>query len=140
MPEEQKRIQQAVVYLRVASARAGDPTAIDRQHDICRRLAEECGLTIVREYVDVGRPARLAQQPELQRLLSDLDRIRDAGFVIVPDYARLARDMAQMDAVTHRIRAAGAEVATPTGVEVAARFIREQSRQADHEKGAETNE
>ena len=138
MPGQQKRTQQAVIYLRVASASVGDPTAIDRQHNICRQLAKKCGLTIAREYVDVGRPARLTQQPELQRLLSDLDRLRDAGFVIVPDYARLVRDMVQMDEVTRRIRAAGAEVATPSGVEVAERFIREQN-EAANEKGVESN-
>jgi DNA invertase Pin-like site-specific DNA recombinase len=112
----------AVTYLRVASAHQEDQGAIDRQREGCQRIAERHGLTVIREYVDVGRPARLDQQMELRRLLDDLMERQDAAFVIVWDYARLGRSMEQLDDVISRIKLCGAEVATITGVEAAARL------------------
>ena len=111
--------KRAVMYLRVASAHQQDATAISRQREACRRIAEKHGLTVVREYADHGRPARLEQQTELRRLLDDLDQLRDAAFVIVWDYARLGRSMGQLDEVIRRIHACGAELATITGAEEA---------------------
>ncbi|MEU0885850.1 recombinase family protein [Lentzea sp. NPDC005914] len=133
MPDNPHRTRHAVSYLRVASSSKDDPNAIDRQREICQSLAHTCGLTIVREYVDIGRPARLPQQSQLQLLLDDLKRLCDAAFVIVPDYARLARDLAQMDNVTQQIRAAGAEVATPSSARTAATFEQKQSESTDEE-------
>jgi site-specific DNA recombinase len=123
MSDEQTRVQQAVLYLRVASAHPDDRDAIDRQRADCQRIAEKYGLAIVREYVDYGLPAHLGQQHDLRRLLTELDERRDATFVVVWDYARLAHDMTQLEAIIGLIRSAGAEVATITGVEAAARFI-----------------
>jgi DNA invertase Pin-like site-specific DNA recombinase len=115
----------AVVYLRVASAHKADGSTIARQREGCLRLAARHGLTVIREYVDIGRSARLDHQVELRRLLDDLDQQRDSVAVIVWDYARLGRSMTQLDDVIHRIHSCGAEVITITGVEAADRFIRE---------------
>ena len=115
----------AVVYLRIARGHPDDATAVAYQREGCRRIAERLGLTVIREYVDVHRPGRLDQQPELRRLLDDLLERQDAAFVIVWDYARLGHSMEQLDDIIGRIRACGAEVATITGVEAADRFIRE---------------
>jgi DNA invertase Pin-like site-specific DNA recombinase len=89
---------------------------------VCERIANRHGLAIVREYIDVGKPARLDQQSELRRLLTDLERLHDATYVVVSDYARFGRDLQSLDDVTRRIRACGAEVVTITGVETAERF------------------
>jgi DNA invertase Pin-like site-specific DNA recombinase len=115
----------AVIYLRVASAHEVDDSAINQQREGCMRLAARHGLTVIREYVDVGRGARLEQQVELQRLLDNLRQKRDAEAVIVWDYARLGRSMTQLDDVIHSIRSCGAEIVTIVGVEAADRFIRE---------------
>jgi hypothetical protein len=112
------------MYLRVARAKDGPHDAIAAQRAACERIAARHGATIVREYVDDGRPARLTQQTELQRLLADLEQFRDAAYVIVWDYARLGRDLQSLDEVIHRIQTCGAEVATTTGVETVERFIR----------------
>jgi DNA invertase Pin-like site-specific DNA recombinase len=130
--EEKSQVMRAVIYLRVASSRTpseGDE-AISHQREACQRIAAKHGLTIVREYVDIGRPARLEQQVELRRLLNDLAEKHDTEYVVVWDYARLARDMTQLDEVISQLRARGAEVVTITGVEVAERFIRQQVTQA----------
>jgi DNA invertase Pin-like site-specific DNA recombinase len=124
--EETECVQRAVAYLRIASPHAGDAAAIVHQREACRRIAAKHGLTIVREYADVGRPARLEQQGELQRLLGDLAALRDAASVVVWDYARLARDMAQLDEIISQLRVRGAEVVTMTGVEAAQRFVHRQ--------------
>jgi len=123
MPDESTPAHRAVLYLRVASDHPDDRSSIDRQRTDCQRIAEKYGLTIMREYIDYGQPAHLGQQYDLRRLLTELDQRRDAAFVVVWDYARLARDMTQLEAIIGLIRSAGAEVATITGVEAAARFI-----------------
>jgi DNA invertase Pin-like site-specific DNA recombinase len=122
MEDEDERKQQAVVYLRIAWAYPDNATAIEHQRAGCLRIAAERGLTVIREYVDVGRPALLEQQIELQRLLDELDQRRDASFVIVWNYARLGYSMAQLDEVVARIQACEAEVTTITGVETVERF------------------
>jgi hypothetical protein len=121
MKYELHREQRAVMYLRVASAQ-DDLGAVDRQREGCQRIAAQHGLSVVREYIDQGRPARLQQQIELQRLLTDLAEHRDVGHVVIFDYARLARDLASLDGIIRRIHLCGAEIATTTGVEVAERF------------------
>jgi hypothetical protein len=132
--EAQPEHSRAVVYLRTARNHPDAATAVAYQREGCRRIAERHGLTIIREYVDAGRPARLEQQLELRRLLDDLFEHHDAAFVVVWDYARLGRSMEQLDEVTDHIHACGAEIVTITGVEAAERFIHERHvEQASHE-------
>ena len=119
------RDTQAVIYIRVASRHPDDAGAIARQRAECLRIARERGLTVIREYVDQGRPGHFSLQLELQHLLRDLATRHDAAFVVVRDYARLGRSLADFDTALQLIRAHGAEVATVTGIEAAERFIRE---------------
>ena len=119
----ENNLNHAVVYLRIARSHPDEATAVSYQREGCRRIAERHGLTIIREYVDIGRPARLDQQIELSRLLEDLHQRRDVVAVIVWDFARLGRSMGQLEQVTHRIQECGAEVVTITGVEAAERLI-----------------
>jgi DNA invertase Pin-like site-specific DNA recombinase len=115
--------QRAVLYLRVASADPRDQQAVAHQRQGCLRIAAKHGLTVVREYVDLGRPARPAKQAALQQLFTDLAEYSDTAYVIVWNYARLAHDMDYLNAVISELRARGAEVLTMTGVEVAERFM-----------------
>ncbi|MEV1116162.1 recombinase family protein [Actinosynnema sp. NPDC049800] len=118
------------MYLRLGSAHPDDAAAVALQRETCQRIANKHGLAVVREYVDVGRPAHLDRQPALQQLLGDLEVQCHIQAVVVWDYARLARDMRQLEEVIGRIHACGAEVITMTGVEVAERFIRQQELRA----------
>lgn len=88
-----------VIYARVSLDREGNQLAVDRQLKLCRKLAEERGLTVTGEYVDNSisatsgkrRPqfeALLASQPEsitvwhtdrLVRLSKELERVIDLG-------------------------------------------------------------
>ena len=125
MNDEIRHKKTAVAYLRIASRHPQDAGAVDHQRAGCERIAAKHGLTVVREYIDAGRPAILEQQQELLRMLRDLGRTQDVAFVVVWDYSRLARDMEQLQAIIDWIRNCGAEVITMTGVEAANRFIEE---------------
>jgi hypothetical protein len=122
MDQEQIGLRRAVAYLRVAHASDDSGNAMIAQRTACEDVADRYRLTIVREYVDQGKPARLTQQTALRKLLADLEQNRDVAYVIVSGYARLGRDLQSLDNVMSRIQGCGAEVATITGVEVAERF------------------
>lgn len=124
MTKKSSREFRAVVYMRVASSKEGSTYAVDLQRRACEQIAAKYDVSIVREYIDVGRPARLVRQRELQQLLIDLEHLRDAAYVIVSDYARLGRDLASLDDVIRRIGACEAQVVTLTGVESAGRLAR----------------
>ncbi|MEV6873927.1 recombinase family protein [Amycolatopsis sp. NPDC051128] len=108
----------AVIYLRSCGNEL-DP----RQHSECLRIAERSNLTVLRVYRDIGTPARLERQTDLQSLLDDLAQLRDARYVIVWNYPRIGHDLAQINDVSARLHACDAEIMTITGVEAAARFI-----------------
>ncbi|MEY9861520.1 DNA invertase Pin-like site-specific DNA recombinase [Catenulispora sp. GAS73] len=102
----------AVLYLRVGSAHPQDGQAAVLQRTACLRFAESHGLSIVREYVDLGTPARYDCQSALQHLLFELDEKRDAPYVVVSDYARLSRMLPELTSITRRVHSCRAVIAT----------------------------
>jgi SepF-like predicted cell division protein (DUF552 family) len=122
MDEKSDREQQAVIYIRVARVREDSDQAAITQREACQRIAERHGLTVIREYADLGIPARLEQQTELRQLLDHLAIQCDAAYVVVWDHTRLSRDLRTLDDIVERIRVCGAQVITLTGVESAERF------------------
>src|SRR5712691_2148266 len=101
----------AVLYLRVATARQEDPEAITRQRLACEQRAAELGAVVVAEYVDAGSGLD-AQQPQLQRMLTELDEHCDdpeqaISYVITADHARIARAMSLYASVAWRIEDVG---------------------------------
>ena len=109
---EQNRAMQAVVYLQ--AARASEPiaeTTIQRQREACAQYASEHGLRIMREYVEVGSPARgIGERPVLAKLLDDLDWLNDARFVIVYEHKSVARTTKVYNSVCERIELANAQL------------------------------
>lgn len=136
MSQITNRQSRAILYIRVASSKDSQQ-AVERQRQGCKHIAAQYGLTIVREYADMGRPARLEQQIELQRLLDELHQRHDAAFVVVWDYARLARDLTSLDDVIRRIQRCGAMVATMTGMRAAQRYIEEHDEPETNPRGEE---
>jgi hypothetical protein len=122
MKHELRREKRAVMYIRVAHVRDGSTSAVTAQREACERIANGYGVCVVREYADLGKPARWEQQSELQRLLVELAEKRDVAYVVIFDYARLARDLASLDGIVGRIQLCGAEIATTTGVAAVERF------------------
>lgn len=103
----------AVVYMRVA--RDDGPRtarATTAQREACERIAAKHGLTLVREYVDLGRAARFEEQLELQRLLADLEQKRDAAFVVTWNYGRLAHSTTQTAYLNYRLQSCAANILT----------------------------
>jgi hypothetical protein len=139
MKHELCRDKRAVMYIRVANVRDGSTRAVTAQREACERIANGYGVHVVREYADLGKPARWEQQPELQRLLVELAEQRDVAYVVIFDYARLARDLASLDGIIRRIHLCGAEIATTTGVATAHRLTtsRELDRVAEWAQTAE---
>jgi site-specific DNA recombinase len=86
----------AVIYLRVSTeeqARVGggaEGYSIPFQRDACRRKAEELNLTVVEEYVELGRSATTVNRPEFQRMFAELGE-RQITHVIVHKLDRLSR-------------------------------------------------
>lgn len=103
----------AVVYMRVARDK-GPRTAhlIATQREACQRIAAKQGLAVVREYFDVGRPARLEEQLELLQLIADLEQKRDAAFVVTWDYGCLAHSTAQITYLKYRLQSCAASITT----------------------------
>jgi hypothetical protein len=133
MTFEMERTKQAVLYLRTGEADQGKLHVVDRQRQQCLRIATLFEIAVIREYADLGCPARFEQQTELQRLLGELWHRRDAAFVVMWDYARLASDMTQLNSVIRRIHGCDAEVATLTGMRAAKRYVEEQQNDTRRE-------
>lgn len=133
MKHELHREQRAVMYIRVANVRNGFTSAATAQREACERIANGYGVHVVREYADLGKPARWEQQSELQRMLVDLAEQRDVAYVVIFDYASLAADLASLDGIVRRIHLCGAKIATTTGVAATDRLTthRELDRVAD---------
>jgi hypothetical protein len=121
MKHQLPRELRAVTYMRIGGAGPNLETAVAVQRTACERIANGYGVTMVREYIDLGTPAQWEQQSELQRLLVELAEKRDAAYVVIFDYARLARDLISLDGIVRRIHLCGAEIATTTGVATAHR-------------------
>jgi site-specific DNA recombinase len=86
----------AVIYVRVSTeeqARVGggaEGYSIPFQRDACRRKAEELNLTVVEEYVELGRSATTVNRPEFQRMFAELGA-QQITHVIVHKLDRLSR-------------------------------------------------
>jgi DNA invertase Pin-like site-specific DNA recombinase len=113
MPRELNRIGRAVIYLRIGASSEYNTNLIEDQRDTCKQLADGHELTIVREYVDIGRPARLDQQVELNNLLDDLEQLQDIEFVIAANSSRVASDLKGAIFVLAKIHKNQAELLTP---------------------------
>ncbi|WP_433598722.1 recombinase family protein [Nocardia sp. CA-135953] len=89
----------AVLFLSVASSAGtpsdqGEPLGIALQRQAERRVADDFGLEISREFVEIGAPAtRLSERPVLRRLLDYLAEHSEIRFTIFPGVHRFARDI-----------------------------------------------
>ena len=87
-----RRPTEAVAYVRVASpAQADWPESSNYQLALCKRYAQDRGLTIKHIYMDVGASGICPNRPGLERMLSDLCE-GDVDSVVSADELRLARN------------------------------------------------
>ncbi len=64
-----KRVEKAVVYLRVSTEEQVENYSLDTQKDICHKEAEKRGYEVVEIFREEGRSAKTVNRPELIRML-----------------------------------------------------------------------
>jgi DNA invertase Pin-like site-specific DNA recombinase len=96
--------KKAVTYLRVA--RHSDK-AIEQQRQACAQEAKSLGLTIMREFVDIGASGQTMERVGLRAMLDYLIE-PGADVLIVPGIPRLARNLHMSRAIASQIEASGA--------------------------------
>lgn len=106
----------AVIYCRIACA---PPDVVDYQLSVqeskCRDFARENNLDVVAAYSDVGSGIEM-DRPDLNNLLSFLsERKSTPPTVIVRDFSRFSRNLADSLKIHQRISDTGADVITTDG-------------------------
>jgi DNA invertase Pin-like site-specific DNA recombinase len=88
----------AAIYCRISFDRSGEGLGVERQEQLCRKLAKERGWTVAEVYVDNDRSAFTGKpRPAYTRMLSDIENgLRDA--VVCVDLDRLTRRPAELEA------------------------------------------
>jgi DNA invertase Pin-like site-specific DNA recombinase len=98
MSAKKKTPHAAAVYCRISLDRSGEGLGVERQEQLCRKLARERGWAIAETYLDNDRSAFSGKpRPAYTRMLADIDAgTRDA--VICVDLDRLTRRPAELEA------------------------------------------
>jgi DNA invertase Pin-like site-specific DNA recombinase len=105
----------AAIYCRISSDRQGEGLGVERQEQLCRKLARERGWMVVEVYVDNDRSAYSGKaRPAYQRMLADIDvGLRDA--VLCVDLDRLTRRPAELEAFMELADRRGIALANVSG-------------------------
>lgn len=90
----------AVIYARYSSHNQKD-ASIDQQLRVCRRYAEENGLTVVGEYADHALTGTTDRRPEFLRMIKDAEKER-FQIVLVYKVDRFARN--RYDSATYKAK------------------------------------
>ena len=87
----------AAIYCRISLDRTGDGLGVERQEDLCRKLAADRGWDVAQVYRDNDKSAFLGKpRPEYQRMLADIEAgVVDA--VVCVDLDRLTRQPAELE-------------------------------------------
>jgi DNA invertase Pin-like site-specific DNA recombinase len=110
------RDTQAVMFLRARDLgpqghdRAAEDRQIALQWERCQAVADDMGLTIIREYAEHGGTGSLDERPVLMLMLDELTALHDAAYVITYGLDRLARRSADLERLTLDLDTAGAEL------------------------------
>lgn len=101
----------AVIYIYYnAPPGALDESRVELQRRICQTTAAKRGLTVVKEYVDVGGGSANGRRPALTAMLHDLASHTTAPAVIVTDEARLSRNIRYYDTIERHLKRCAAEL------------------------------
>lgn len=88
---------EAAIYARISRDSAGEALGVERQVELCEKLAAERGWTIAERYVDNSISAFSGKRrPEYERMLDDLREGRRDG-VICLDQDRLTRHLRELE-------------------------------------------
>src|SRR5205085_2847861 len=105
----------AAVYVRVSTdEQRKSGLSLQDQRETLTALAQREHLE-VRVYEDAGRSGETIERPQLQRLLSDVER-GDVARVFVIDQSRLSRDDLVAATVRSKLKRAAVPIQTPAGI------------------------
>jgi DNA invertase Pin-like site-specific DNA recombinase len=105
----------AAIYCRISSDRSGEGLGVERQEQLCRKLAGERGWPVAEVYVDNDRSAyRGKARPAYTRMLGDIEAgVRDA--VLCVDLDRLTRRPAELESFMEIADSLGIALANVSG-------------------------
>src|SRR5438552_3566255 len=105
----------AAIYCRISLDKGGEGLGVERQEQLCRKLAKQRGWKIGEVYVDNDRSAYSRKpRPEYERMLDDIRAGRRDG-VIAVDQDRLSRRLAELSQLIEILQAAAIPVTTADG-------------------------
>src|SRR5262245_19566511 len=107
--------QATAIYCRLSQDRTGESLGIERQEQLCRKLADEKGWTVTEVYIDRDISAYSGRRrPSYDRMVDDLKNgIRDA--VVVVDQDRLTRHVRELEDFISLADANGIALASVSG-------------------------
>lgn len=110
-----RKARSAAVYCRISQDAKGEGLGVERQRELCERLANSLGWTVGDVYVDNDMSAyRGKPRPEYQRMVTDLRAgVRDG--VIVVDQDRLVRHVRELEDFIDLADAHGIPLANVSG-------------------------
>jgi site-specific DNA recombinase len=110
-----KTPQAAAIYCRISLDKTGEGLGVERQLELCEKLAAERGWPVAEVYTDNDRSAFSGKRrPEYERLMGDIEAsARDA--VICVDLDRLTRRPAELEAFMDLAERYGVALANVSG-------------------------
>lgn len=93
---------------------AREQIMIDTRRTACEKMADKLDAQIIREHVEYcGGLDDLDQRPTLQRMLHELDTLRDTTYLIISDgLTQLTRRADEMKVILQKIDATGVRIIT----------------------------
>lgn len=87
----------AAIYCRISLDRSGDGLGVERQEELCRKLADDRGWPVAEVYVDNDRSAFSGKpRPAYARMLTDIEAGERDGVICV-DLDRLTRRPSELE-------------------------------------------
>jgi DNA invertase Pin-like site-specific DNA recombinase len=122
MPETIQGKTTAVTFIRVRYLDpkrripdfAREQKMIDLRRTVCEKMADKLDTQIIREYIEYcGGHDSIDQRPTLQRMLHELDTLRDTTYLIISDsLTQLTRRADEMETILQKIDATGIRIIT----------------------------
>ncbi len=115
------RLKRAVIYLRVSTQRQADSGfggekgfSITEQQEVCEAKAAQLDAEIIEVYIDEAETARVADRPELMRMMARVKELKDVDYVIVHKLDRFSRDRFDEALLQLELRKGGAKFISAT--------------------------
>jgi site-specific DNA recombinase len=120
-----RRTKRAVIYLRVSTQRQANSGrnklasedkgfSITEQQEVCEAKAMQLDAEVIEVYIDEAESARVADRPDLLRMMERIKTLKDVDYVIVHKLDRFSRDRFDEAILQLELRKAGAKFISAT--------------------------